>query len=432
MLIKFTKTTLISQALPAKGKRLTLYDTEVPKLAVRMTSSGVRTFYIVKRTGASMTWIKLGVFPEMTVEQAREQAMKVLGEFANGGNPAQARLALKAEPTLNAFFAEYGVRHGEKKRTWKDDRQRFRTYLEEPLGKRKLSEITRTMVADILCEAGKGNGKKPGKAVATISNIRALVSHMFNMAVNWGYLEQNPIQGLKVAGKKVTRARFLQAHELRPFFEAVAKEGEMKRDYILLALLTGVRRSNLNAMRWDEIDLTAGEWHIPRTKNDEPQTVTLCPEAVDILRGRVEISARDEERIAAQRKNHGKPLVPTGFVFPSRGKTGHIAEPRDAVMRVMQRAGIPFGRKTENGVTLHDLRRTLGSWQARTGASLAVIGKSLNHKSLQATAIYARLDLDPVRQSVNTATSAMLEAAGLKESADVVKLPILRHAVAPL
>jgi hypothetical protein len=60
---KFTKTTLMSQALPTKGKRLTLYDTEVPKLAVRITSSGVRTFYIVKRTGASMTWIKLGGVP---------------------------------------------------------------------------------------------------------------------------------------------------------------------------------------------------------------------------------------------------------------------------------------------------------------------------------------------------------------------------------
>jgi hypothetical protein len=53
---------------------------------------------------------------------------------------------------------------------------------------------------------------------------------------------------------------------------------------------------------------------------------------------------------------------------------------------------------------------------------LAIIGKSLNHKSIQATAIYARLDLDPVRASVNTATAAMMEAGGLKKSADV--LPI--------
>ena len=71
---------------------------------------------------------------------------------------------------------------------------------------------------------------------------------------------------------------------------------------------------------------------------------------------------------------------------------------------------------------IHDLRRTLGSWQAKTGASLAIIGKSLNHKTHQATAIYARLDLDPVRQSVNTATQAMLEAAGVKKAAAVVKL----------
>lgn len=72
---------------------------------------------------------------------------------------------------------------------------------------------------------------------------------------------------------------------------------------------------------------------------------------------------------------------------------------------------------------IHDLRRTLGSWQAKTGASMAIIGKSLNHKTHQATAIYAHLDLDPVRQSVNTATAAMLEAAGLKEGAQVLPLP---------
>ena len=91
-------------------------------------------------------------------------------------------------------------------------------------------------------------------------------------------------------------------------------------------------------------------------------------------------------------------------------------------MRVMKRAGIPYGRKIENGVTLHDMRRTLGSWQANTGASMVIIGKSLNHTSLQATQVYARLSDDPVRQSVNKATDAMLEAAGLKEKAEVISI----------
>ena len=72
-------------------------------------------------------------------------------------------------------------------------------------------------------------------------------------------------------------------------------------------------------------------------------------------------------------------------------------------------------------IRIHDLRRTMGSWQARTGASLAIIGKSLGHKSQQATAVYARLDLDPVRAAMETATAAMLEAGRQKPSADVLR-----------
>ena len=56
-------------------------------------------------------------------------------------------------------------------------------------------------------------------------------------------------------------------------------------------------------------------------------------------------------------------------------------------------------------------------------ASLAIIGKSLNHQSQQTTAIYARLDLDPVRAAVNTATAAMMEAAGLRKPAEVKNMP---------
>jgi hypothetical protein len=53
---------------------------------------------------------------------------------------------------------------------------------------------------------------------------------------------------------------------------------------------------------------------------------------------------------------------------------------------------------------------------------LVIVGKSLNHKSPSTTAIYARLDLDPIRASVELATGAMLTAAGLKPLAEVVPL----------
>ncbi len=397
--IRFGKIALQGLALPPAGKRLTIYDTKVSKLALRVTSAGSKTFYVVKRAGTEMAWVKLGTFPEMTVEKAQAEAERILGEFASGANPAQARRAFKAEPTLTEFFAEYGTRHGEKKRSWRDDQQRFRDYLQKPLGDKKLTTITRADVARVISGA-----EKAGKAAATVRQIRALASGLFSKAIEWGYLDANPAHGVKVAGRVVTRDRFLQPDELPRFFAALAEEPSIAmRDFILLALLTGARRANVCAMHWREIDLAAGNWRLPVTKNGTPQTVTLCPEAVEILKARQEATAG-------------------GFVFPGIGATGHMVEPKKGIVRIMERAGIPYGRNEADGVTLHDLRRTLGSWQARTGASLAIIGKSLNHKSQQATAIYARLHLDPVRAAVNTATAAMLEAGGLKSGADVVQI----------
>lgn len=129
--------------LPPAGKRLTIYDTKISKLALRVTSAGSKTFYVVKRAGTEIAWVKLGAFPEMTVEKAQAEAERILGEFASGANPAEARRAFKAEPTLTEYFAEYGTRHGEKKLSWRDDQQRFRDYLQKPLGDKKLTTITR-------------------------------------------------------------------------------------------------------------------------------------------------------------------------------------------------------------------------------------------------------------------------------------------------
>lgn len=174
------------------------------------------------------------------------------------------------------------------------------------------------------------------------------------------------------------------------------EENDTMRDYFLLSLLTGARRANVLAMKWSDVNLDQAEWRIKETKNGTPQTVTLSPEAVDLLRNR-------------------KPAESDTFVFPGTGKTGHLMEPKKGWRRILERAGIADLR-------IHDLRRTLGSWQAKTGASLAIIGKSLNHKNQNTTAIYARLDLDPVRDSVNAATSAMMIAGGLKDSAEVIKI----------
>ena len=62
---------------------------------------------------------------------------------------------------------------------------------------------------------------------------------------------------------------------------------------------------------------------------------------------------------------------------------------------------------------MHDLRRTMGSYQTETGASMTIIAKALGHKSLAATAVYARLSIEPVRNAFGKAVTAIRQHGGL-------------------
>lgn len=387
----FNKTAITALPVPPKGQRATYYDEKVQKLAIRITAAGSRTFYVVKRAESGMAWLKLGSFPDMSVENARKEAEKMLGQFAQGNDPAQIRRAGRAEMTLDDLHREYMERRAAFNRRPDKPQANYRLYLSQ-WGKRKLSSIKHEEVDRLHKKIGRVNG------TVTANIMLKLLHVMFNKAINeWRiWSGENPAHGIKKFPEQ-SRDRFLQSDELPRFFQAVAEEpNETIRDYVLISLLTGARRSNVLEMRWQDVSFERAEWRIGMTKNGTPQTVTLSPEALEVLRNR-------------------KPQEEAVFVFPGTGREGHLAEPKKGWTRILERAGIADLR-------IHDLRRTLGSWQAKTGASLAIIGKSLNHKNQSTTAIYARLDLDPVRQSVNTATSAMMAAAGVKQTAEVLQL----------
>lgn len=388
--INFTKAKIDGLPLPDKGWKYH-YDLKVQGLGIGVGSTGKKSFILYRKIGGIPERITLGRYPDLTIEQARGKAAEINSAIAKGINPAQVKRGEKAELTFNDLFTEYLERHSKpNKKTWAEDKSKYDTYLVKPLGKKKLSTINRTSIAAIHSAITK-------QGYATTANrVKALTSSIFGWGISAGLCQTNPALGIRL-NREHSRERFLQGDELPKFFKALGDEpNEIIRDYIVISLLTGARKANVLSMQWSDISLKRGEWRIKVTKNDTPQTVTLSPEALDVLRNR-------------------KPSEPTIFVFPGDGSSGHLIEPKKGWKRILERAGI-------DDLRIHDLRRTLGSWQAKTGASLVTIGKSLNHKNQNTTAIYARLDLDPVRESVNTATSAMLEAAGLKKTADVVKI----------
>lgn len=373
--INFTKAALSKAENAAKGRKDYYYDEREKGLVMAVTSTGTKTFYLYKRIDGRPERLMLGRFPDISIENARKMAASAKGEIASGQNPQKERRAIRDEMTFKALFTEYMEKYSKvHKRSWAYDEREVNKFLPHWF-KRKISSIDRAEVERLHARIGKENG------IYQANRLLERIRSIFNKAIEWGWGGVNPAVGIKKFKEK-SRDRFLQPDELPRFFEALANEpNEAARDFFMISLLTGARKSNTLAMRWADINFSTATWRVEDTKNGEAQTIHLPQQAMQIL---------------TERKWKSE----SPFVFKGTGKTGHLADPKKAWSRILAEAGI-------DNLRIHDLRRTLGSYQAATGANGYIIGKSLGHKSQQSTAIYARLNLDPVRESVNKATDVM-------------------------
>lgn len=380
--INFTKAVIEKIDRPIKisikkgGIYDTYYDTNEKGLALLVSNGGAKTFYLYKKLNGSPIRVKLGSFPDMTIEQARKRAVENRSKINLGEDPKEELRRAKSDISFGIMFEEYMERYSKKhKRTWQSDEREIKKFLSHWFQK-KASAIKKQEIQYLIEKIGDENGLY--QANRLFERVRAI----YNKSIEWGWNGTNPTTGIKKFKEK-SRDRFIQPDELPKFFEALLQEENITiRDCIWILLLTGVRKGNALAMRFDEINFTNKEWRIPDTKNGETLTIPLSNQVMKIL------IARQSNGISE-------------FVFPSNSSgKGYIQDLKKAWIRILKRARI-------KDLRIHDLRRTLGSWQVATGASLPIIGKSLGHKTQQATAIYARLNLDPVRRSVNKATSAM-------------------------
>ena len=384
--IQFTKAAIQAQIKSAAGERRVVRDAQQPGLVIDIRPGGSATFYLYRRIDGRPTRLKIGRFPERTIEQARKLAAKHLGQVAEGRNPQRELLALRRGRTLGSLFDHWLLHAKAHKKTWAEDERIFNTLLSSWKA-RRLSEISKADVQARHSQIGAKNGRYAA------NRALALLRSMFNKADEIGFTGANPARGVKLFAEK-QRDRFLLEEEM-PAWHAALKQAEpIFQDFFMIALLTGARRGNVQSMRWADVRLSAAMWRIPETKSGEIVVVHLPDEVIEIL-----------ERRKAEA--NGSP-----FVFATGSKSGYLKEPSKAWAKITEAAGLPDLR-------IHDLRRTLGSWQAINGASLPIIGKSLGHKSLAATAIYARLSTAPVALSVDAATNALLKAAKPKKKRKV-------------
>ncbi len=447
--VHLTKAAIDAFPPAEQGKRAYYHDTKAKGLVVAVTDRGTKSFMVYRWVNGRPERITLGRCAQgptggLTIEQARKAAAETNLAIAKGENPAAKKRAARGEITLGGMFEEFMTKHYEVVNRRPDKaRANFRLYLKH-WENRKLSQIRKEDVKALHAKLGKDTGKVT--ANIAIKLLRAI----FNKATEWElWNKPNPAGGFKLF-KETSRDRFLQPDELPRFFKALADEPNGTiRDFVLIALLTGARRTNVLTMRWEDMSIERGEWRILETKAGEPHVLPLLPEAVAILKTRAKDKTNE-------------------YVFSGPGEQGHLVEPKKGWRRILDRAefyqlidwiaekkrwsqeriegeraipdmwralremrttakalNIEAGQARIKDLRIHDLRRTLGSWQATTGASLPIIGRTLQHKNVSTTAIYARLNLDPVREAMQKATNAMRAAGGLMTTAEV--LPIKKQ-----
>lgn len=363
-----------------------LWDSDAPGLGLRVLPSGSRSW--VYRYGAGRRGVvrrlTIGGYPDLTLEQAREVAQRLSGARADGRDPVIERARAKAVPTLAAFAETYMRDHVErhlKPETVKAARLMLRLHVLPGLGSWPMDRITRADVA----RWHRSLGATPVRA----NRALALLGAMYAVAGKWGLLEAgyNPARGVPRFAEQ-PRTRFLSLDELAAIGDRFVWYGATwGGQALLLLLLTGARRGEVAALRWEDVDLERGLARL-RSRKAGPLVLVLPSAACKLLQ-------------KVQR------LVGNPYVFPGAREGQHVCPNAltNIWRKLCRQAGVA-------GVRLHDVRHTFASVLAGRGASLPQIGGLLGHSQPSTTARYAHLADGPLRLAADGAADAIADALG--------------------
>jgi integrase len=354
------------QALSTPATRSEIPDGKVAGLYLIVQPSGLKSWALRYRSGGKPVKLTLGRFPGVGLKQARQAAEKARGEVAGGNDPAAdkraarkaARATEEAESdrvsTVAAEFVERYARRNVSAKWAHETERMFDREILPRLGAKRLSEITRPDVHRMLDEI---SDRAPIVANRTLS----VCAKFGSWAVERGYIDRNPFQGIKAPSPEVSRDRVLSDDEIRlawGAFERVGLFGTLAK----LLLLTGAREREIADGRWSEIDLEAKTWTIPasRSKNRVEHVIALSDAAIDILRGLPRVESREQ------------------WIFTVIGNAAMrgFDPPKKRVDRLMADAGW-----TGPHWVIHDLRRTVATNLQRLGVRLEVTEACLNHTS---------------------------------------------------
>ena len=359
MAVRLTETAIKSGIKRAQdtGKLVELIDAATAGLRLRISPRGRRSWVVATRDAwGSLRRFPVGEYPELGISDARARAAVVRAEVKNGSDPiAAARLRRQAAKegknginTLGALVNLYARFNGEAMKSWPEQLKRiqkvFAAQMATPLVKLTLSDLQ--MAAD-------GYPAKQA-ASAAVRYLRPILK--WASVPGRAYID--PIfANLKTPASPNRRDRILSREELARVLPVLRSDDRIYSAVLRFILLTLARREEAASARWRDIDLNAGTWIIPRTKNQTPHLVPLSRQARELL-----ASIRPED------------AEPLDLVFATR--TGKRLSNFDKETRKIQAAS------DTAGWTRHDLRRTGATLLGDMGELPDIVEAALNHAAI--------------------------------------------------
>jgi integrase len=375
--MRLTKSS-VDAAKAAEGRDQVFYRDDLLKgFALRVTANGAKSFIMEKLIDGKVKRMTLGRYGELTVEQARKEAQKLMGKIATGINPLAEKQVQKVKAlTLNGVFQEYLKTRKLKPKTANDYTLLFRNVFADWQNKAFLS-ITKVEITARHTQIGTNNGKAYANLAMRL--LRAIYNfaeiHYKDKQTEQLSIE-NPVLCLSKTHtwyRIARRKTYIRSHQLAAWHQSVMNlKNETLRDYLLLVLFTGLRRNEAASLLWKNIDFLDRTLTAIDTKNHAAHTLPLSDYLYELL---------------MCRKANANNL----YVFPGNGECGYIVEPRKQIQLITQETGIEF--------TMHDLRRTFITMAEKLDISVYALKRLLNHKTEgDVTAGYIIADVERLRK----------------------------------
>lgn len=357
-----------------------------PNLNLRVRD-GKRTYVLRYCIGGKRKDKHLGSADDLSLTEAKRLADKLRSELAEGKLPQTARdkLAEKLKEADAPTFEKYALEAIEKiasVRVWKNAKHKaqwfatVRAYAFPVLGKKKLSEIKKADVLEVLRPIWSSKTE-------TASRVRGRLENIFSYAVTDGLMEFNPAIWRGNLDRDLpppSKIQIVEHHEAMPlevlqekiscFYPADTRT----RQVILFTILTASRVGESVPARWDEIDWENRIWSVPpeRRKDQKPypHRVPLSDQAIELLNS---VEKKGEEIFCFNADNLG-----------SRYSLAHLLQ-----------------QMTNTTATMHGFRSTFRDWAAENGVPDIVAEKCLMHTTGNAVVqAYQRSDLLEQRREV--------------------------------